>query len=64
MLGEKTKIRVFLAVLLAPALLVVLAVIAFPLVFNFILSFSNANIYHIRDWRIIGFAQFVSVFKQ
>ena len=63
-LGEKTKVKTFVAVLLAPALLVILAVIAFPLIFNFILSFSNANIYHIRDWRLIGFAQFISVFRQ
>ena len=62
--SDKIKLRVFITVLLAPALLVILAVIAFPLVFNFILAFSNANIYHIRDWRLIGFAQFVSVFRQ
>ena len=62
--SDSIKLRVFITVLLAPALLVILAVIAFPLVFNFILAFSNANIYHIRDWRLIGFAQFVSVFRQ
>src|SRR5437762_2550268 len=64
MMSEKTKIRLFLGVLLGPALIVILAVIAFPLLFNFVLSFSNANIYHIRDWRLIGFAQYVSVFRQ
>ena len=63
-MSEKTKIRIFLAVLLAPALVVVLAVVAFPFVFNVILSFSNANIYHVRDWKLIGFAQYVSVFRQ
>ncbi len=62
--AEKTKIRIFLATLLAPALLVILAVVAYPLVFNVILSLSNANIYHIRDWRLIGLAQFISVFQQ
>jgi len=64
MLSDKTKARIFLAALLSPALVVILAVVAFPLVFNFILAFSNANIYHIRDWRIIGLDQFVSVFQQ
>jgi arabinogalactan oligomer/maltooligosaccharide transport system permease protein len=64
LLGEKTKVRIFLALLLGPALLVILAVIAFPLLFNFVLSFSNANIYHIRDWQLIGFDQYVSVFRQ
>jgi len=63
-LRERTKVRIFVALLLGPALLVILAVIAFPLLFNFVLSFSNANIYHIRDWRLIGFAQYVSVFRQ
>lgn len=64
MFGEKLKVRLFLGTLLAPAVLVILAVIAFPLLFNFVLSFSNANIYHIRDWRLIGFGQYVSVFRQ
>jgi len=56
--------RLFTTFLLAPALLVILAVVVFPFAFNVILSFSNANIYHIHDWRLIGFAQYVSVFKQ
>jgi arabinogalactan oligomer/maltooligosaccharide transport system permease protein len=63
-LNERTKLRLFLAVLLAPALLVVLAVIAFPFCYNLLLSFSNANIYHIRDWRVIGLAQFESVLRE
>jgi arabinogalactan oligomer / maltooligosaccharide transport system permease protein len=62
--SDKLKRKLFVAALLGPALLVILAVVAFPLAFNFILAFSNANIYHIRDWRIIGFDQFVSVFRQ
>jgi arabinogalactan oligomer/maltooligosaccharide transport system permease protein len=63
-MSDKSKVRLFLAFLLGPALLVILAVIAFPLLFNFVLSFSNANIYHIRDWRLVGFAQYISVFRQ
>jgi len=62
--SEKTKLRIFITALLTPGVLVILSVIAFPLAFNFILAFSNANIYHIRDWRLIGFDQFVSVFRQ
>ncbi|HEY3663140.1 MAG TPA: sugar ABC transporter permease [Chthoniobacterales bacterium] len=58
------RTRLFITLLLAPALFVVLAVVLFPFVFNVILSFSNANLYHIRDWRLIGFAQYVSVFQQ
>ena len=58
------RLRIFITLLLAPALLVILAVVLFPFLFNVVLSFSNANIYHIRDWRMIGFAQYVSVFRQ
>ncbi len=58
------RARLFITFLLAPALLVILAVVLFPFLFNVILSFSNANLYHIRDWRLIGFAQYVSVFQQ
>jgi arabinogalactan oligomer/maltooligosaccharide transport system permease protein len=64
MLSDRAKVRFFLGFLLAPALLVVIAVVAFPFLFNIILAFSNANIYHIRDWRLIGLDQFVSVFRQ
>ena len=63
-MSEKNKVRFFVGALLTPAAIVILAVVLFPLVFNVILSFSNANIYHIRDWRLIGFAQYASVFRQ
>lgn len=63
-MNHQKSSRVFLAALLTPALIVILGVVAFPLAFNVLLSFSNSNIYHIRDWRLIGFAQFVSVFQQ
>ena len=58
------RARLFVTFLLAPALLVILAVVAFPFVFNVILSFSNANLDHIRDWRLIGWTQYISVFEQ
>ena len=64
MAGMNFRVRLFITFLLAPALLVILAVVAFPFLFNVVLSFSNANLYHIRDWRLIGFAQYLSVFKQ
>jgi len=62
--GRNLRVRLFITFLLAPALLVILAVVLFPFLFNVILSFSNANLYHIRDWRIIGLAQYLSVFRQ
>ncbi len=63
-MSERWKAKLFVAVLLGPALLVVIAVVAFPFLYNIALAFSNANIYHIRDWRFVGIAQFVSVFRE
>lgn len=53
--------RFFLSFLIGPAIVIVLAVVAYPFFYNVALSLSNANIYHLRDWEIIGFQQYVSV---
>jgi arabinogalactan oligomer/maltooligosaccharide transport system permease protein len=45
-------------------IVIVLAVVAFPFFYNIVLSFSNANIYTIRDWKIIGFQQYLSVLSE
>ncbi|MEM6336848.1 MAG: sugar ABC transporter permease [Bacteroidota bacterium] len=58
---EKTRVRLFLAVLLGPTLFIVLAVVAYPFFYNVVLSLSNMNIYHIRDWELVGPQQYVSV---
>lgn len=50
--------------MLGPALVLVLAVVLFPFLYNVLLSFSNANLYHIRDWSIIGPQQYVAVVKE
>lgn len=50
--------------MLAPSLLIVLLVVLYPLVYNVGLSLSNANLYHIRDWKLVGPAQYVSVFRE
>lgn len=54
--------RVFLFFLLGPTVAIVLAVVAYPFFYNVVLSLSNMNIYHIRDWEIIGLHQYVAVF--
>ena len=46
----------------APTLLITLVVARFPFIFNVILSFSKANLDHIRDWRLIGLALSVAIF--
>lgn len=45
-------------------LVIVLAVVAYPFFYNIVLSFSNANLYTIRDWRIVGIRQYVAVFSE
>lgn len=58
--GERR--RAFLGLCLFPALAVLLCAMVYPLVYNVILSFSDANIYHIRDWTITGPGQYSLVF--
>jgi arabinogalactan oligomer/maltooligosaccharide transport system permease protein len=63
-LSEAWRQRLFLLALLGPMTVLVLAVVAFPFVFNVLISFSNMNIYTLRDWEIIGIGQYVSVFAE
>ncbi|HUF10290.1 MAG TPA: sugar ABC transporter permease [Rhodothermales bacterium] len=56
--------RWFLSFLIGPATVIVLAVVAYPFFYNVVLSLSNANIYHLRDWRLIGFGQYAAVFAE
>ena len=63
-LSEQARFRWFLTFLMGPSILLVLAVVAYPFFYNVMLSLSNANIYHIKDWRIIGFQQYTSVFSE
>ena len=56
--------KTFLSFLIGPSIVIVLAVVAYPFFYNVALSFSNANIYHLRDWEIIGIQQYVAVFSE
>ena len=56
--------RWFLSFLIGPATVIVLAVVAYPFFYNVVLSLSNANIYHLSDWRLIGFDQYAAVFAE
>ena len=56
--------RWFLSFLIGPATVIVLAVVAYPFFYNVVLSLSNANIYHLRDWRLIGLQQYAAVFAE
>ena len=63
-MSEAARQRLFLAFLLGPTAIIVLAVVAFPFVYNVALSLSNANIYTLRDWEITGFGQYGSVLAE
>ncbi|NUN09399.1 MAG: extracellular solute-binding protein [Ignavibacteriaceae bacterium] len=54
----------FAYLLAMPAIVIMFAVIFYPFVYNIILSFSNMSLAHINDWSIIGFAQYIQVFKE
>lgn len=54
--------KLFIAFLVLPALLIMLAVVFYPFVYNVVISFSNMNLRHIRDWTIIGPQQYLKVF--
>ncbi len=63
-LTDAWRQRLFLVGLMGPTALIVLAVVAFPFVYNVAISFSNMNIYTLRDWEIIGLDQYASVFAE
>ncbi len=50
--------------LLLPAVLAMLAVVLFPLLYNFFLAFRNMSLYHFTDHRFVGLAQFKELFSQ
>jgi len=55
---------VFKYIFLIPAIIVIFAVVIYPFIYNIILSLSNMSMTHFRDWRIIGFGQYLKVFSE
>ncbi|MDP6570536.1 MAG: extracellular solute-binding protein [Candidatus Marinimicrobia bacterium] len=47
---------------IAPAFVMVFAIIIFPFFYNILISFSNFSLNTFRDWQIIGFHHYVEVF--
>ncbi len=56
--------RLFVAFLVVPSFLILLAVVLYPFVYNVVISFSNMNLRHIKDWTIIGPQQYIKVFTE
>lgn len=54
--------NIFIAAFVAPTFLILFAVVFYPFLYNLVISFSNMNLRHIKDWQIIGFTQYVKVF--
>jgi len=64
MQSQTLRHRLFVFVLVAPAFVVLFGVVIYPFFYNIVLSLSNMNLRHIRDWEIIGFGQYVKVFTE
>jgi len=47
-----------------PAMIVMGLVVAYPFVYNVVLSFSNMNLTHFNNWNITGFENYGAVFKE
>jgi arabinogalactan oligomer/maltooligosaccharide transport system permease protein len=56
--------RAFPYALLLPAVVVMLAVVLFPLGYSFWLAFRNMSLYHFRDHHFVGLEQFRLVFTE
>ena len=50
------------AVLIAPTLLLVLGVVAYPLIYSFVISFGDVQFANIKDYDFVGIAQYVKTF--
>jgi len=64
MQSKTLRHRLFIFFLVAPAFVVLFGVVIYPFVYNVVISLSNMNLRHIRDWRIVGFDQYVKVFTE
>jgi arabinogalactan oligomer/maltooligosaccharide transport system permease protein len=54
----------FAYLLVLPAVLLMIAVILYPFLYNLVISLSNMSLVHIHDWSIIGFVQYLKVFQE
>ncbi len=61
---NKLRKNLFVAFFIVPTFLVLLAVVFYPFIYNLVISFSNMNLRHIKDWQLIGFTQYIKVFTE
>lgn len=58
---EKSNAKL-VAVLVAPTLLLVIGVVAYPLAYSFVMSFGDVEFANIRDYNFVGFSQYIKTF--
>ncbi len=61
---NKIAKRFFVALFVVPAFLILLGVVFYPFLYNVVISFSNMNLRHIKDWHLVGLAQYIKVFTE
>lgn len=54
----------FAYLLVLPAVILMIAVVLYPFLYNLVISLSNMSLVHIHDWSIIGFVQYLKVFQE
>jgi arabinogalactan oligomer/maltooligosaccharide transport system permease protein len=64
MQSQTFRHRLYVFCLVAPAFVVLFGVVIYPFCYNLVISLSNMNLRHIRDWRVVGFDQYVKVFTE
>ncbi len=62
--GMPGRQRLFVFFFVAPAFLILLGVVFYPFLYNVVISFSNMNLRHIKDWHLVGLTQYGKVFTE
>ena len=60
----RARRNIFVFAFVAPAFLILLGVVFYPFIYNVVISFSNMNLRHIKDWHPVGLNQYVKVFTE
>ncbi len=63
-MSSQLRHKLFVFILVAPAFVVLIGVVIYPFVYNVILSLSNMSLNHIKDWKVVGFDQYIKVFTE
>lgn len=63
-MNQSLRQKIFIFFLVTPALIILLGVVVYPFVYNVIISLSNMNLRHIKDWEIVGFRNYTKVFTE